>query len=135
MSSRFQVILREVFVFYTPGGLCRSRRPWSKFCIIEDIVVSYTSKVEIPISRYFQVILIRGVFVFGSQVLGLRFLPTLTQELISKVAFVNWYIDYASVNFTCTQPPHVYMYVYISSLTLQRSINFNVNNSISILKP
>ena len=52
VSSRFQVILRGVFVFYTPGGLCRKRRPWSKFCIIEDIVVSYTSKVEIPVSRY-----------------------------------------------------------------------------------
>ena len=37
----------------------------SKFCIIEDIVVSYTSKVEIPVSRYLEVIL-RGVFVFGS---------------------------------------------------------------------
>ena len=48
----FQVILSGVFVFYTPGGLCRKRRPWSKFCIIEDIVVSYTSKVEIPVSRY-----------------------------------------------------------------------------------
>ena len=34
------------------GGLCRKRRPWSKFCIIEDIAVSYTSKVEIPVSRY-----------------------------------------------------------------------------------
>ena len=52
VSSRFQVILRGVFVFYTPGGLCRKRRPWSKFCRIEDIVVSYTSKVEIPVSRY-----------------------------------------------------------------------------------
>ena len=52
VSSRFQVILRGVFVFYTPGGLCRKRRPWSKFCIIEDIQVSYTSKVEIPVSRY-----------------------------------------------------------------------------------
>ena len=40
-------------------------RPWSKFCIIEDIVVSYTSKVEVHISRYFYMIL-RGVFVFGS---------------------------------------------------------------------
>ena len=36
----------------TPGGLCRKRRPWSKFCLIEDIVVSYTSMVEIPVSRY-----------------------------------------------------------------------------------
>ena len=52
VSSRFQVILRGVFVFYIPGGLSRKRRPWSKFCRIEDIVVSYTSKVEIPISRY-----------------------------------------------------------------------------------
>ena len=25
---------------------------WSKFCIIEDLVVSYTSKVEIPVSKY-----------------------------------------------------------------------------------
>ena len=25
---------------------------WSKFCIFEDLVVSYTSKVEIPVSRY-----------------------------------------------------------------------------------
>ena len=33
------------------GGLCRKRRPWSKFFIIEDLVVSYTSKVEIPVSR------------------------------------------------------------------------------------
>ena len=32
--------------------LCRKRQPWSKFCIIEDIVVSYPSKVEIPVSRY-----------------------------------------------------------------------------------
>ena len=59
------MILRGVFIFCTPGGLCRKRRPWSKFCIIEDIVVSYTSKVEIPVSRYLKVIL-RGVFVFGS---------------------------------------------------------------------
>ena len=35
---------KGVFVFYTPEGLCRKRRSWSKFCIIEDIVVSYTSK-------------------------------------------------------------------------------------------
>ena len=33
------------------GGLCRKRRPWSKFFIIEDLVVSYTSKVEMPVSR------------------------------------------------------------------------------------
>ena len=92
----------------------------------EDIVVSYTSKVEIPISRYFQVILIRGVFVFGSQVLGLHFLPTLTQELISKVAFVNWYIDYASVNSTCAQLPHVYMYVYISSLLIKPELHSGI---------
>ena len=52
VSLRFRVILRGVFVFYTPGGLCRKRRHWSKFCIIEEIVVSYTSKVEIPVSRY-----------------------------------------------------------------------------------
>ena len=52
VSSRFQVILRGSS-FSTPrGGLCRKRRPWSKFCVIEDIVVSYTSKVEIPVSRY-----------------------------------------------------------------------------------
>ena len=25
---------------------------WSKFCIIEDILVSYTSEVEIAVSRY-----------------------------------------------------------------------------------
>ena len=25
---------------------------WSKFCIFEDLVVSYTSEVEIPVSRY-----------------------------------------------------------------------------------
>ena len=37
---------------YTPGRLCRKRRPWSKFCIIEDLVVSYTSKVEIFISDF-----------------------------------------------------------------------------------
>ena len=37
---------------YTPGRLCRKRRPWSKFCIIEDIVVSYTSKVEIFIRDF-----------------------------------------------------------------------------------
>ena len=48
VSSRFQVILRGVFVFYTPGGLGRKRRLWSKFCTIEDIVVSYASMVEIP---------------------------------------------------------------------------------------
>ena len=35
--------------------------------IIEDLVVSYTFKVEIPVSSYLKVIL-RGVFVFGSQV-------------------------------------------------------------------
>ena len=52
VSSRFQVILRGSS-FSTPrGGLCRKRRQWSKFCVIEDIVVSYTSKVEIPVSRY-----------------------------------------------------------------------------------
>ena len=62
---RTPMILRGGFAFYTPGGLCRKGRPWSKFCIIEDIVVSYTSKVEIHISRYFYMIL-RGVFVFGS---------------------------------------------------------------------
>ena len=82
VSSCFQVILRGVFVFYTPGGLCRKRRPWTKFCIIKDIVVSYTSKVQIPVSRYFKVIL-RGVFVFGSWVLGLRFLPTPARLTVS----------------------------------------------------
>ena len=25
---------------------------WSKFCTFEDLVVSYTSKAEIPVSRY-----------------------------------------------------------------------------------
>ena len=52
VSTHFQVILRGVFVFYTPGGLCRKQRPCSKFCIIEDLVISYTSKVKIPVSRY-----------------------------------------------------------------------------------
>ena len=34
--------------FSTFGGLCRKRRPRSISLIIEDLVVSYTSKVEIP---------------------------------------------------------------------------------------
>ena len=92
VSSRFQVILRGVFIFYTPGGLCRKGRPrWSKFCIIEDIVVSYTSKVEIPVSRYLEVIL-RGVFVPGSQVLGFHFLPTQysTASLASLAPLTTW---------------------------------------------
>ena len=51
---------------------------WSKFCIFEDLVVSYTSKVEIPVSRYLSLIL-RGIF-NCFWVLGLRFLPTLTSS-------------------------------------------------------
>ena len=64
------MILRGVFVFFTPGGLCRKQRPWSKFCIIEDIVVSYTSKVEIFIRDF------EGGLRFLVLGLGLRFLLT-----------------------------------------------------------
>ena len=35
------------------GGSCRKRRPLSISLIIEDLVISYTSKVEIPVSSYF----------------------------------------------------------------------------------
>ena len=34
------------------GGVCRKRRPWSISLLIEDLVVSDTSKVEIPVSSY-----------------------------------------------------------------------------------
>ena len=34
------------------GGVCRKRRVWLILFVTEDIVVSYTSKVEIPVSRY-----------------------------------------------------------------------------------
>ena len=33
---QFQIIFKGVFVFYTPWGSCRKRRPWSKFCTIEN---------------------------------------------------------------------------------------------------
>ena len=53
------MILRGVFVFYIwggggggGGGVCRKRRPWSISLLIEDLVVSDTSKVEIPVSSY-----------------------------------------------------------------------------------
>ena len=59
------MILTGVFVFYTWGGGCRFRVR-SISLIIEDIVVSYTSKVEIPISSYLKLIL------RGSSFLGLR---------------------------------------------------------------
>ena len=59
------MILRGVFVFYTWGG-GRGVRVRSISLIIEDIVVSYTSKVEIPISSYLKLIL------RGSSFLGLR---------------------------------------------------------------
>ena len=36
-------------------GLHRKRRRWSILLIIEDLVVSYTSKVEIPVSSYLHV--------------------------------------------------------------------------------
>ena len=43
--------------FSTFGGrLCRKRRPWLISLII-DLVVSYISKVEIPVSSYLLVIL------------------------------------------------------------------------------
>ena len=58
------MILTGVFVFYTCGG--RRVRVRSISLIIEDIVVSYTSKVEIPISSYLKLIL------RGSSFLGLR---------------------------------------------------------------
>ena len=51
-DSQLYKILTRVFAFYTLGGLRRKRGPWSKVCIIEDIDVSYTSRVEIPVSRY-----------------------------------------------------------------------------------
>ena len=57
--------LTGVFVFYTWGG-GRRVRVRSISLIIEDIVVSYTSKVEIPISSYLKLIL------RGSSFLGLR---------------------------------------------------------------
>ena len=50
-TSDFEGGLRFVHTGGRGGGLCRKRRPWSKFFIIEDLVVSYTSKVEIPVSR------------------------------------------------------------------------------------
>ena len=62
------MILKGVFISTFGaggGGVCRKRRVWLILFVTEDIVVSYTSKVEIPVSRYLQVIL-RGVFVFGS---------------------------------------------------------------------
>ena len=34
------------------GGGCRKRKPWSNPLIIEDLVVSYTSQVEIAVSNY-----------------------------------------------------------------------------------
>ena len=49
--SDFEGGLRFVHRGGRGRGLCRKRRPWSKFFIIEDLVVSYTSKVEIPVSR------------------------------------------------------------------------------------
>ena len=36
-------------------GLHRKRRRWSILLIIEYLVVSYTSKVEIPVSSYLHV--------------------------------------------------------------------------------
>ena len=47
--SDFEGGLRFVHTGGRGRGLCRKRRPWSKFFIIEDLV--YTSKVEIPVSR------------------------------------------------------------------------------------
>ena len=52
------MILRGFFVFYIErgggggGGLCSKRRPWSVSLVIEDLIVSYSSKAEIPVSRY-----------------------------------------------------------------------------------
>ena len=34
------------------GGGCRKRKPWSNSLIIEDLVVSYISQVEMAVSSY-----------------------------------------------------------------------------------
>ena len=46
----FEEVLR--FLHLGGGGVCRKRRPWAISLIIEDPAVSYTSKVEIPVSSY-----------------------------------------------------------------------------------
>ena len=48
------------------GGGGGKRKPWSNSLIIEDLVVSYISHVEIAVSSYLQVSLREGSFVFGS---------------------------------------------------------------------
>ena len=45
------MILRGVFVFFIRRGYVENE-PWSISLMIEDLVVSYTSKVEIPVSSY-----------------------------------------------------------------------------------
>ena len=45
------MLLRGVFVFYIWGGYVENEA-WSISLIIEDLVVSYTPKVEIPVSSY-----------------------------------------------------------------------------------
>ena len=45
------MILRGVFVFLIRRGYVENE-PWSISLIIEDLVISYTSKFEIPVSSY-----------------------------------------------------------------------------------
>ena len=64
------MILRRVFVFYIWGGYVENKEPGQ---IFGDLVVSYTSKVKIPVFSYLYCDFERGLH---SWVLGLRFLPT-----------------------------------------------------------
>ena len=48
------------------GGRCGKRKPWSNSLIIEDLVVSYISQIEIAVSSYLPLSLREGGFVFGS---------------------------------------------------------------------
>ena len=56
------------------GGGCRKRKPWSNSLIIEDLVVSYISQVEIAVSSYLLVILRERGLRFW--VFAFPFLPT-----------------------------------------------------------
>jgi len=51
--SDFERRLRFLHLEGVGEGVCRKRTPWSISLIIEGLVISYTSKVEIPVSSYF----------------------------------------------------------------------------------
>ena len=58
--------LEESLGFLHLGLRRGKRKPWSNSLIIEDLVVSYISQVEIAVLSYLQVSLREGGFVFGS---------------------------------------------------------------------